>query len=36
MTGRRLARFAAMFGLLAGCGGGGSSKPITESDFCAQ
>jgi hypothetical protein len=36
MTGRRLARFAAMFGLLAGCGGGGSSKPLTESDFCAQ
>jgi len=25
-----------MFGLLAGCGGGGSSKPITESDFCSQ
>ena len=31
MTGRQLARFAAMFGLLAGCGGGGgSSKPLTE------
>ncbi len=37
MTGRKLARFAAMFGLLAGCGGGGgSSKPVTESEFCAQ
>jgi hypothetical protein len=36
MTGRKLARFAAMFGLLAGCGGGGSSTPITESAFCEQ
>ena len=25
-----------MFGLLAGCGGGGGGKPITEREFCAQ
>src|SRR5437763_16499777 len=36
MTRRKLARVAAIAGLLAGCGGGGSSKPLTESDFCAQ
>jgi len=36
MTRRTLAQVAAIAGLLAGCGGGGSSKPITESDFCAQ
>jgi hypothetical protein len=40
MTRRKLARIAATFGaglaLLAGCGGGGSSAPITESEFCSQ
>jgi uncharacterized membrane protein YgcG len=36
MTRRTLAGVAAIAGLLAGCGGGGSSKPLTESDFCAQ
>jgi hypothetical protein len=28
--------FAVGAALLAGCGGGGSSTPISESDFCAQ
>jgi hypothetical protein len=40
MTRRTLAhvaaQVAAMAGLLAGCGGGGTSKPLTESDFCSQ
>src|SRR6266498_480235 len=36
MTRRTLAQLAAIAGLLAGCGGGGSSKPLTESDFCSQ
>ncbi|HXT99875.1 MAG TPA: hypothetical protein VN903_02720 [Polyangia bacterium] len=36
MTRRKLAQVAAMAVLLAGCGGGGSSKPITEADFCSQ
>ena len=33
---RKLVQAAAMAGLLAGCGGGGSSKPLTETDFCNQ
>ena len=36
MTRRKLARVAAIAGLLAGCGGGGGGKPVTESDFCSQ
>ena len=36
MTRRRLARVAAIAGLLAGCGGGGGGKPLTEADFCTQ
>jgi hypothetical protein len=40
MTRRKLARAATIVGmgvgLLAGCGGGGGGKPLTESDFCAK
>jgi len=36
MTRRTLARVAAIAGLLAGCGGGGGGKTITEAEFCAQ
>ena len=36
MTRRKLVRVVAITGLLAGCGGGGGGKPITETDFCNQ
>lgn len=36
MTGKALGSLALGAALLVGCGGGGSSTPITEDDFCAQ